>query len=33
MRDTLKCAGKLKDRRRDPKEDIDRLGKKGYRRF
>ena len=28
-----KCPGKLKHRGRDPKEDPDTLGKKGYRMF
>jgi len=31
--DTPKWPGKLEHRGRDPNEDPDRLGKKGYRRF
>jgi hypothetical protein len=33
MRDALKWPGKLEHSGRDPKEDADRLGNKGYRRF
>jgi len=33
MRDTPKWLGKLGQRGRDPKEDPDRCGKKGYKRF
>lgn len=33
LRDTLKWPGQLEHGGRDPKEDTDRLGKKGYRRF
>jgi hypothetical protein len=32
MKDTPKWPGKLEHRGRDPKEDLDRLGKKEYRR-
>jgi hypothetical protein len=33
MKDALKWPGMLEYRGRDPKEDPDRLGKEGYRRF
>jgi hypothetical protein len=33
MRNTPKWPAKLEHRGRDPNEDADRLGKKGYRRF
>jgi hypothetical protein len=33
MGDTPKWSGKLEQRGRDPKEDLDKLGNKGERRF